>query len=333
VAFRGGSIHDPDLEWVSVPDRSSGRSTPSSTTFVGSKSAAVPGKTLVESDADASRSVSSRSAHCWGYIQGLCPHTDEGCRYVHPTDILPCAFPSNCCFRGMYSLICLLLRTGIVDIKYTPCLTWPRCGYPAQACPLKHPQVDKLPMPIQQLEQQLYTTPNVNTVAPQPQTNAPRVAAYADPPPLLQQQQQQQSMPSAFAPAEEALIIPHDQAYASAVRNHCPTAPSAEMFRPPPPTPIVRLRHPSGVASTPRMAPAQSQVALPRVPRLEVYTGRARRVSIAVQRPDADFTAGTVSRLQADEFVKGHMRGRVMSLHCRMDTHILKLLTYAFSRA
>jgi hypothetical protein len=102
-----GSIHDPDLEWVSVPDRSSGRSTPSSMTLVGSKSA-VPGKTLVESEADTSRSVSSRGAHCWGYIQGLCPHTDEGCRYVHPTDILPCAFFSNSRFRRTNSLIPVL---------------------------------------------------------------------------------------------------------------------------------------------------------------------------------------------------------------------------------
>ncbi|KAH9963052.1 hypothetical protein BGW80DRAFT_1353138 [Lactifluus volemus] len=86
------------------------------------------------------------------------------------------------------------------------------------------------------------------------------------------------------------------------------------MFRPPPPTPIVRLRHPSGVPPTPRMTAAQSQVALPRVPRLEIYAGRARRVSIAVQRPDADFAAGTVSRLQAKEFVKGHMRGKSLNV-------------------
>ena len=179
-------------------------------------------------------------------------------------------------------------------------------------------------MPIQQLEQQFFTTPNVTTVVPKPQTSVP---------PPLQQQQEQQSVPSALTPAEEALIIPHDQAYASTVRNHCPTAPSAEMFRPPPPTPIVRLCHPSGVVPTPRMAPAQGQVALPRVPRLEVYLGRAHRVRIAVQRPGADFAAGTVSWLQANEFVKGHMRGRVMLLCCRMGTHILKLLTYGFSRA
>jgi hypothetical protein len=170
----------------------------------------------------------------------------------------------------------------------------------------------------------------VTAVIPQPQTSVPRAAAYADLPPLQQHQQHQQPVPSVLAPAKEAIIIPHDQAYASSVRNHRPTAPSAEMFRPPPPTPIVRLRHPSGVPPTPRMAAAQSQVALPRVPRLEVYAGRARRVSIAVQRPDADFAAGTVSRLQAKEFVKGHMRGKVILLHCRMG---LKLLTYGFFRA
>jgi hypothetical protein len=68
-------------------------------------------------------------------------------------------------------------------------------------------------------------------------------------------------------------------------------------------------------------------------PRLEVYAGRVCYVSIAVQersRPDPDFSAGIVSRLQAKEFVKGHMRGKVASLHRRMGSHILKLLTDSF---
>ena len=63
-------------------------------TLVGSKSAA-PGKTFAESELDTFRSVSSRSAHCWGYIQGLCPHTDDSCKYIHPTDLECCAFSPN----------------------------------------------------------------------------------------------------------------------------------------------------------------------------------------------------------------------------------------------
>ncbi|KAF8274649.1 hypothetical protein EI94DRAFT_1793944 [Lactarius quietus] len=101
-------IHDPALEWVFPPERgSSGRSPPGSTTLVDTMAgAAEPGA--------ASRSSSSQSAHCWGYIQGLCPRPDETCKFIHPPNVVP-------------------------YIKYTPCLTWPRCGYPTQACPLKHP--------------------------------------------------------------------------------------------------------------------------------------------------------------------------------------------------
>lgn len=124
-------IHDPALEWVPPPDRgSSGRSTPSSTTLVGGtyKPAPAPNYTMngAAEPNTIVRSSSSQSAHCWGYIQGLCPHSADTCKFLHPSNVLP-------------------------YIKYTPCLSWPRCGYPTQECPLKHPQVDKLPTSSRQI--------------------------------------------------------------------------------------------------------------------------------------------------------------------------------------
>jgi hypothetical protein len=97
-----------------VPDRSSGQSTPplNDACSFGSKSA-VPSKTFVEYEADASLSV----RNCSGYIQGICPHTDESYRYVHRTDILPCAFSFNCRFGGIYSLICLFFVSDW-DFRY-----------------------------------------------------------------------------------------------------------------------------------------------------------------------------------------------------------------------
>ena len=83
------SIHDPELEWVPASERTSGRSTPSSLTLAGNKSVLYD-KTTVEPEVDLRRSVSSKSAHCWGYIQGVCPHS-ETCKYLHPADIVPCA--------------------------------------------------------------------------------------------------------------------------------------------------------------------------------------------------------------------------------------------------
>jgi hypothetical protein len=88
--MRRGSIHDPDLEWVPASERTSGRSTPSSSTLGGNKYF-LPDKTTVESDTEPRRSVSSTSAHCWGYIQGVCPHS-EACKYLHPADVVPCAY-------------------------------------------------------------------------------------------------------------------------------------------------------------------------------------------------------------------------------------------------
>ena len=54
----------------------------SSTSLIGTK-AVLPDKT-------AGSIISNKGAHCWGYIQGICPHLDKH-RYFHPGDIVPCA--------------------------------------------------------------------------------------------------------------------------------------------------------------------------------------------------------------------------------------------------
>jgi hypothetical protein len=117
----------------------------------------------------------------------------------------------------------------------------------------------------------------VPAVVPQRWMSVPLVAAYSGPQSLPQTFSQQPVL-SSLAPVKDALIIPHDQAYASAVRHHRPMMPSSETFCPPPPTPIVRLCRPSG--DLPRMM--QGHAALPRGPGLQVFLGRGRRVSIAV---------------------------------------------------
>ena len=88
------SIHDPALDWVPPPERgSSGRSTPSSTTLVGGNyNKPVQNGTVAGAPepSTAQRSSSSQSAHCWGYIQGLCPHSGDTCKFIHPSNIVPC---------------------------------------------------------------------------------------------------------------------------------------------------------------------------------------------------------------------------------------------------
>jgi hypothetical protein len=287
-----GSIHDPELEWVHVSERTSGRSTPSSTTLVGNKP--ILEKTAAESSADPPLSVSSKSAHCWGYIQGVCPHS-ENCKYLHPADIVPCALASaSSC--GLISMGSSISCRWFADIKYTPCLTWPRCGYPAHACPLKHPQVDKLTAPP---PSQRYSVPVPRAIpaVPRPQTSvvAPRAQAPSRTP----------LSPPAAAPPP-AFIIPHEEAYAHAKLHHRPTMPSAETFSPAPTRPAVRLRHPSEDA-------AQLRAAAPAPPcesGLAVRQGRARRVSIAVQRLDAEY-AGAAMQARVRGAAKGHGRGKV----------------------
>ncbi|KAI0290365.1 hypothetical protein BC826DRAFT_1027265 [Russula brevipes] len=251
-----GFIHDPELEWLPISERTSGRSTPSSTTLVGHKPS-LPDKTAAESSADPPLSVSSRGAHCWGYIQGVCPHAEQ-CKYLHPADIVP-------------------------YIKYTPCLIWPRCGYPAMPARLNTPstlhQRPSVPVPraIPTIPR-----PQASTVAPRAQTSSrtPLPPPAAAPPP--------------------AFIIPHEEAYAHAKLHHRPTVPSAETFSPAPTRPAVRLRRPSEDA-------AQLRAAAPAPPPCE--PGRA----IAVQRLDAEF-AGTALHGRVRGAVKGHGRGKSLNL-------------------
>ncbi|KAF8485704.1 hypothetical protein DFH94DRAFT_707120 [Russula ochroleuca] len=272
-----GFIHDPDLEWVPASERTSGRSTPNST--LGGNKSLLHEKTMAESEIDIRRSVSSKSAHCWGYIQGVCPHS-ETCKYLHPADIVP-------------------------YIKYTPCLTWPRCGYPALACPLKHPQVDKLTPPRRS---QPPSAPSTTTIVPQGRSGiAPRAETYSNtlPPPRLQSRLL--SMPMAPLTPVGGLVIPHDEAYASARLHHRPTIPSAEMFTPAPARPVVRLRRPS--EDVPRDQALEMQYGLG----MGAYQGRARSVSIAVQRLNEEFS-GPVLQTQAKAFARGHGRGKSLNL-------------------
>ena len=91
------SIHDPALKWVPPPaDRgSSGRSTPSSTTLVsGAYKPSAPNTNGTAEPGPTLRSSSSQSAHCWGYIQGLCPHPGNTCKFLHPANVVPCT-----CYR------------------------------------------------------------------------------------------------------------------------------------------------------------------------------------------------------------------------------------------
>ena len=111
------------------------------------------------------------------------------------------------------------------------------------------------------------------------------------------------------------LVIPHDEAYASAKLHHCPTAPSAEMFTPAPVRPVVRLRRPSEVMP-PQDQAAEMQCGLGMG--MGSYQGRARSVSIAVQRLGAEFT-GPVLQAQVKAFARGHGRGKV----CILSTHLV----------
>jgi len=271
-----GFIHDPELGWVPPLERTSGSSTPNSSTLGGSKSGLYD--TAIDVVIDPRRSVSSKSAHCWGYIQGICPHSDT-CRYLHPTDIVP-------------------------YIKYTPCLTWPRCGFPARDCPLKHLQVDDKVTSTHRTQPSFSTT----TIAPQARSRiAPRAETYSDASLAPQYHSQPPFMtPALFTPAE-GLVIPHDEAYASAKLHHRPTMPPAEMFTPAPVRPLVRLRRPS--EDMPQDQATEMQYGFG----MGAHQGRARSVSIAVQRLGAEFS-GPVLQTQAKAFARGHGRGKSLNL-------------------
>ncbi len=131
-----------------------------------------------------------------------------------------------------------------------------------------------------------------------------RPEAYSDTSLLPQQHSQPSSMtPAPFTPVG-GFVIPHDEAYESARLHHRPTAPSAEMFSPAPVRPVVRLRRPS--EDMPRDQAPEMQCGLG----TRAYQGRARSVSIAVQKLGAEFS-GPVLQAQAKAFVRGHGRGKV----------------------
>ncbi len=212
---------------------------------------------------------------------------------------------------------------SVADIKYTPCLTWPRCGYPAHLCPLKHPQVDKL---TPQHRNQQSFNPTTTAVLPQPRDSiVPRAEAYSDtraPP----QFQVPPVIPS-LLPAAEGLVIPHDEAYANAVRHHRPTAPSPETFSPAPVGPAVRMRRPSEDVP-------QNKAAARCGLGMGAYQGRARSVSIAVQKLDAEF-AGAAQRMQVKVGGKGHGRGKVRGPPSEtvLESHPWLTYTCCFRRA
>jgi hypothetical protein len=114
-------------------------------------------------------------------------------------------------------------------------------------------------------------------------------------------------MPTPFTPVG-GFVIPHDEAYASAKLHHRPTAPSAEMFTPPPVRPLVRLRRPS--EDMPQDQATEMQCGLG----MGAYQGRARSVSIAVQRLGTEFS-GPVLQAQARAFARGHGRGKVCIIY------------------
>ena len=181
-------------------------------------------------------------------------------------------------------------------MKYTPCLTWPRCGYPVQECPLKHLQVDKLSPPRRS---QPPSAPSATPIAPRAETFSNRHP---------QQHSQLPSMaPDSHTPAG-GLVIPHDEAYASARLHHRPTLPSAEMFTPAPVQPVVRLRRPSGDVPQDQALQMQSGLGM------GGHQGRARSASIAVQNINPEFS-GPVLQTQAKGFTRGHGRGKV-SMQC-----------------
>ena len=106
-------------------------------------------------------------------------------------------------------------------------------------------------------------------------------------------------------------IIPHDAAYASAVQYHNPVPPSAETFSPPPRV-TVRLSRPSDDTGNAGHVSAGKSAVPGDFGVCGVHQGRGRRVSIAVQRLDAEL-AGGASGLpgHGKEYVRGHGRGKV----------------------
>jgi hypothetical protein len=104
--------------------------------------------------------------------------------------------------------------------------------------------------------------------------------------------------PALFTPAG-GFVIPHDEAYASAKLHHNPTAPPAEMFSLAQVRPLVRLRHPSEDMRQDQATEMQGGLGM------GAYRGRARSVSIAVQRLGGEFS-GPELQTHAKAFARGH---------------------------
>jgi hypothetical protein len=113
----------------------------------------------------------------------------------------------------------------ITDIKYTICLTWPRCSYSSLSNTLRSTSL-------------LHSTIRSSLSTPlQPRSSlSPGTVSFLEtrhahtrlPPQLL--------LPPVMASllTAEGYVIPHDEAYASANRHHHPTPPSPERLSPPP---------------------------------------------------------------------------------------------------
>jgi hypothetical protein len=175
---------------------------------------------------------------------------------------------------------------------YTPCLTWPQCGYPAQDCSLKHPQVDKL---TSTRRTQPHTALSTTTISPQARSGAaPRAETYPDASLVLQHYSQLRfRTPALFTPAG---------GYASVKLHHRPTAPSAEMFTPAPVRPLVRLCRPSEDMRQDQATGMQCGLGM------GAYQGRARSAGIAVQRLGAKFSK-PVLQTQARVFARRQGKG------------------------
>lgn len=110
-------------------------------------------------------------------------------------------------------------------------------------------------------------------------------------------------------PVAERFVIPRDEVYASAKLHHHPTEPSPGTFSLAPARPAVRMRHPSEDLAQDQVATALSRLGA------RADHGRARSVSIAVQKLDAEL-ARTTPRVQVKIGGKGHGRGKVRWSYC-----------------
>jgi len=173
-------------------ERSLGLSITSPTTLIGSVS-----KRVFLNKASVRRPAESVRAHCWDYIQIICPPLERP-RQHHPGDPIPSAF--------------------------SPCLTLPQWDYYSQLCPLKRQSMAD----HWRQQSHLSTTPVVpqhgESIAPRANSEANSDTTHVTPQPQLPYM-----MPS---PLAEVLVVPHDEVYESAKWHQCQIAPSPAVFSP-----------------------------------------------------------------------------------------------------